>query len=96
MHNRSTLLAFFAGCEAFHALIHAYFACSRRTKLRGHPAELLGVRVTPGFHAGAALFNAAIAVGLGARAWKSELLLGPHLDERRSFQSGRNVTAAEG
>lgn len=62
---------FLAGFEAFHALTHAYLGLSKRTKLIGHPAERLGIAVTPRFHAIAAVVNAAIAVGLGAWAWRS-------------------------
>lgn len=91
--KRSTLLAFFAGFEAFHALTHAYLAASR-TKVRGHPAELLGIPVTPTFHAVAALLNAAVALVLGAGAWKSARLIGTRRDEARSFEpSGRFATA---
>lgn len=69
MNDRRQLYAFFAGVETFHALVHAYFSITKADIK--HPVELLGVRVTPRLHAGAAVVNAAIALGLGARAFHS-------------------------
>lgn len=94
MAKRSTFPAFFAGFEAFHALTHAYFALSR-TKVRGHPAEVLGIPITPRFHAVAALLNAVVAAGLSVRAWKSERLLEPRREATRSFQPSARFATAE-
>lgn len=61
MTNRSRDLAlFFCGFETFHALSHAYFALSRTTL---HP---FGITLTPAVHAGAAVANGIIALGLEA------------------------------
>ncbi|MBY0507740.1 MAG: hypothetical protein K2X03_27760 [Bryobacteraceae bacterium] len=60
------MITFLAGVETFHALTHAYLSMTR-TRIP-HPAELLGIKVTPKVHAIAAVVNGAIAVGLGARA----------------------------
>jgi hypothetical protein len=69
MSNRTRLYAFLAGLETFHALVHAYLSVTRTHM--GHPVELLGIKATPRFHAGAAAINAAIALGLGAGAVQS-------------------------
>lgn len=69
MTNRTQLLGFLAGAEAFHALVHAYLSITK-THIE-HPVERLGIKATPTFHAAAALVNGAIALGLGARAWSA-------------------------
>ncbi|MBY0508390.1 MAG: hypothetical protein K2X03_31050 [Bryobacteraceae bacterium] len=66
MANGTRLLTFLAGVETFDALTHAYLSMTRTSV--PHPAELLGIKVTPKFHAVAAIVNGAIAAGLGARA----------------------------
>ncbi|MBY0472148.1 hypothetical protein K2X30_13355 [bacterium] len=82
--TKSGILTFFAGVETFHALTHAYLSLSK-TKLKWHPAEILGIKVNPKFHAAAALGNAVIAVALGVMAQKSLSRVRPalqRLDEK--------------
>ncbi len=70
MKKGAEVISFLAGVETFHAIVHAYLGLSK-TKVKGHPAELLGINVDPTFHAIAVLLNAAVAVGLGVHAWRS-------------------------
>lgn len=60
-------LTFFTGFQVYHALIHAYLGITK-TKVKGHPAEWLGFKIDPKFHAISALANAAIAISLGMKA----------------------------
>lgn len=69
MADRRRLYAYLAGIQTFHALAHAYLSVTR-TDIE-HPAELLGIRVTPRFHAVAAAANAVIAVSFAAGAVRS-------------------------
>jgi hypothetical protein len=69
--TKATALTFFAGFQAFHALTHAFLSLSRKTKLEGHPIELLGINANRKFHAIAAIGNAALAIALGIMARKS-------------------------
>ncbi len=69
MTDRRQVFAFLAGIETFHALVHAYLSVSR-THI-DHAVELIGVKATPTFHAVSAMVNAAIALGLGTRAFGS-------------------------
>lgn len=88
------MLIFFAGCEAFHAVAHAYLAVSRTT-VKGHPAELLGIRVTRRFHAVAALLNGAVALGLAAGAWKRQTMARARRDEVHPPQPSGTFASAE-
>lgn len=69
MAYRRQVLLFVAGAQAFHALVHAYLSATKAEI--DHPAERLGIAVTPRFHAIAAAINGAIALGLGAVAVRS-------------------------
>jgi len=94
---RVKLLTFFAGFEAFHALVHAYLSLSSETELKGHPAERLGFKVDRKFHAIAALANAGLAIGLGVMARKSMTASKFDLDRRapsRDEASDRQAISA--
>jgi hypothetical protein len=67
MAKGTRLLGFLAGAEAFHAFMHAYLSMTR-TRIKHHPAELLGIKTTPTFHVVGAIVNGVIAVWLGTRA----------------------------
>ena len=98
MTKRAPLFTFFAGFEAFHALTHAYLGLSG-THVKGHPAELLGIRVTPTFHGIAAVLHAGIAFALGAAALRKERSLEDRAlerPERRRSEARATVASVEG
>ena len=64
MTNRSRdLVLFLCGFEAFHTLTHGYFA------LNGTTLKVGWITMTPKWHAGSALVNGTVALGLGAYVW---------------------------
>lgn len=66
MTNRKKEIAkFFAGFEAFHAVVHAYLWVTGTTLM------VFGIATTPTLNAVSAVVNAAIALVLGIYAWRN-------------------------
>ena len=94
MQKRDQMFAFAAGFQTYHSIAHAYFALTK-TKVKGHPAELLGIAMTPTVHAIAAVVNGLIAIGLAVRAFRSRGADVTRLDETpRSYARSVGSSAA--